>query len=116
MARPQPRPSLAKAPTKEHPLAPAQTPGELTGAAPIRGGEQASTPPAAGRQAPAATSSPREASSPAAAGGSALTMFATRLDSDLRRQVKIHAAQQNQTIQEVTEAALRAYLSDRRHP
>jgi len=42
-------------------------------------------------------------------------MFATRLDADLRRQVKIHAAQQNQTIQEVTEAALRAYLAKRQH-
>lgn len=115
MVRPQPRPSLAKAPTKEHPLAPAQTPGEPTGTAPIRGGEQAGAPPAAGRRAPAATTSPEVASSTEAAAGPVLTMFATRLDADLRRQVKIHAAQQNQTIQEVTEAALRAYLAGRMH-
>lgn len=115
MARPQPRPSLAKAPTKEHPLAPPQIPGEPAGTTPIRASEQASTLSAAGRRLPAAAASPGDASSPVAAAGPALTMFATRLDADLRRQVKIHAAQQNQTIQEVTEAALRAYLAKRQH-
>lgn len=115
MARPQPRPSLAKAPTKEHPLAPVQPPDEPAGAAPIRGGEQASTLPAAERRVPAAAASPGQAPTPVTAGGPALTMFATRLDADLRRQVKIHAAQQSQTIQEVTEAALRAYLAERRN-
>lgn len=115
MVRPQPRPSLAKAPTKEHPLAPAQSSREPVGAAPIRDSEQASTLSAGGRRVPAAAASPGDASSPVAAAGPALTMFATRLDAELRRQVKIHAAQQNQTIQEVTEAALRAYLADRQH-
>lgn len=115
MVRPQPRPSLAKAPTKEHPLAPEQTPSEPAGTAPIRGSEQASTLPPAGRRVPTAAASPGDASSPVAAAGPVLTMFATRLDADLRRQVKIHAAQQNQTIQEVTEAALRAYLEERPH-
>jgi len=112
MARPQPRPSLAKAPTKEHPLAPAPSAGDASSAMPARGAEQVSMPSAARRRAPASTAaSTGNASGPAAAAEPVLAMFATRLDADLRRQVKVHAAQQNQTIQEVTEAALRAYLA-----
>lgn len=115
MARPQPRPSLAKAPTKEHPLAPAPSAGDAGSAMPARGAEQVSTPSAARRRAPAPTASTGDVSRSAAAAEPVLTMFATRLDADLRRQVKVHAAQQNQTIQEVTEAALRAYLAERPH-
>jgi len=86
MARPQPQPSLAKAPTKEHPLAP----------------DPVSEP------TPKSTSKSTHAGSPAA---ETSVMFSTRLDADLRRQLKVHAAERDQTIQEVTEAAIRAYLS-----
>lgn len=113
MARPQPRPSLAKAPTKEHPLAPAPSPGEPASIASTRGGDQERTLSAVEPRVPAASTSRGDAPRLAATEGSTLAMFATRLDADLRRQVKVHAAQQNQTIQEVTEAALRAYLADR---
>ena len=101
MVRPQPRPSLAKAPTKEHPLAPAKTPGEPPTATPATDTEQPSALSASRRRASASAASPADASRSAAGEGPALTMFATRLDADLRRRVKVHAAQQNQTIQEV---------------
>lgn len=82
MARPQPQPSLAKAPTKEHPLAPDSVPEPTPKSTPIGS--------------PAAETS---------------VMFSTRLNADLRRRLKVHAAERGQTIQEVTEAAIRAYLS-----
>lgn len=81
MARPKPQPSLPKAPTKEHPLAPSQSNQQ-----------------SAKQVVPA---------SPVA---TEVAMFSTRLDADLRRRLKVHAAERGQTIQEVTEAALRAYL------
>ena len=85
MARPQPQPSLAKAPTKEHPLTP-----------------EAATPPA-----PVKVPSKRPSKATPADDS---VMFSTRLSSDLRRRLKVHAAERGQTIQEVTEAALQAYL------
>jgi len=88
MARPQPQPSLAKAPSKGHPLAPAST-----------SAVEPSTRQAAVTRAAAAA--PQEAE---------MAMFSTRLDAGLRRQLKVHAAERGQTIQEVTEAALRSYL------
>jgi len=81
MARPQPQPSLAKAPTKVHPLAP----DPVSESAP----------------------KPTPVGSPAA---ETSVMFSTRLNADLRRQLKVHAAERGQTIQEVTETALREYL------
>lgn len=90
MARPQPQPSLAKAPTKEHPLAPDPVPE------PALKSTSKSAPKSTPAGSPAAETS---------------VMFSTRLNADLRRQLKVHAAERDQTIQEVTEEAIRAYLS-----
>ena len=84
MARPTPQPALSKAPSREHPVAPAVSP--LT------------QPP----EAPA-VSPPAER----------LEMFSARINRSLRRRVKRYSADSDQSLQEIAEAALSEYL-DRR--
>lgn len=81
MPKPAPKPSMTKAPSKEHPYQP--------GAAPT----VVNLPPAAGTSEPA----PEK-------------VFSTRLPADLIRQVKTYAAINDTSVQAIVSAALTTYL------
>jgi len=80
MPKPAPKPSMTKAPSKEHPYQPAP---------------------------PTVVSVPRPA---AALQSGTEKVFSTRLSADLVRQVKTHAAATDTSVQAVVTAALTAYL------
>lgn len=86
MARPTAKPALAKAPTREHPVAPAPTPPIV---APLIA---ASTEPAP----------------------TLLRMFSARIDPSVVRRTKLYAVETDTTLQQITEAALTEYMDN--HP
>lgn len=96
MARPAAKPALTKAPTRPHPVAPAPT-----------------TAP----EPEAATSVPTvlPGASAAAVVEERRVMHSARIPESLRRRVKLHAAETDLTVEDITEAALSEYL-DRQRP
>lgn len=89
MARPTAKPALAKAPAREHPVAPAL----------------ATTPPAAAAVQRIETIEPATSS---------LRMFSARIDPSVVRRTKLYAVETDSTLQEITEAALVEYMEN--HP
>jgi recombinational DNA repair protein (RecF pathway) len=89
MARPTSRPAFTRAPVKEHPVAPAPAPAQ----APSPASAEAAAAPPVSRDAP-----------------EALAMFSARINPRLRRRIKLYAAETDQSLQAITEAALSEYL------
>ncbi len=91
MARPAAKPALAKAPTRPHPVAPA--PVATTGL------DASPTDP-----------TPLPGASAAAVAEERRVMHSARIPEALRRRVKLHAAETDLTVEQITEAALSKYL------
>lgn len=94
MPRPVSQPALGKAPRRPHPAAPAPASSSAAPSTPSTGGGGS-------------------AAAPAPSTVAQLTMFSVRIQPALRRRVKRYAAETEESVQAITEAALREYL-DRR--
>ncbi len=91
MARPAAKPALTKAPTRPHPVAPAGTTTAKT-------------------EAPTPSATPLPQAPTAAVAQERRVMHSARIPETLRRRVKLHAAEADLTVEEITEAALSEYL------
>ncbi len=90
MARPAAKPALTKAPTRPHPVAPDTTTAKT--------------------EAPTPSATPLPQAPTAAVAQERRVMHSARIPETLRRRVKLHAAETDLTVEEITEAALSEYL------
>ncbi len=111
MVRPAARPALTKAPALSHPVAPTRSTTTEPEASASRN-RQPSGSVALPQSATAPT--PLPSASAAVAVEERRVMHSARIPETLRRRVKLHAAEADLTVEEITEAALREYLERNR--
>ncbi len=112
MARPAAKPALTKAPTRPHPVAPADTTTTEPEASAPRNRQRSGS--VAISQSATVPTTPLPNASAAAVAEERRVMHSARIPESLRRRVKLYAAETDLTVEEITEAALSEYLERNR--